>query len=189
MDFRHSLGSPPGWTGEHSPNASHVCFAWKTAFASLRIAVRDILTKLCLVSDRVQSYPTVKSRMIALAAIVIGWTFFGARALHENWAPAATVTAVIVGGLLALSKSFNVEARFRAPRNQAEEQLVRRLRLLNGAGAIGTVISVIWLLMGSSDDFVIGFLTPLAIFVISLALQGASALLYRPFLIKNGQLQ
>lgn len=137
------------------------------------------------VSDRIQSYPTVKSRVVAFVAIVIGWTFFGARALHENWAPAAIVTGVIVGGLLALSKSFNVEARFRAPRNPEEEQLVHRLSLLNGAGAIGMLISVIWLLVDSSDDFLVSFVAPLAIFVISLVLQGASAALYRPFLIED----
>jgi len=139
------------------------------------------------VSDRIQSYPTVKSRVVALAAIIIGWSFFGARALHKNWAPAAIVIAVIVGGLLALSKSFNVEARFRAPRNPAEEKLVRRLGILNGTGAIGALISVIWLLIGSSDNFIMSFIAPLAVFIGSLVLQGTSAVLYRPFLIEDGQ--
>ena len=119
--------------------------------------------------------------------MIIGWTFFGARALHESWAPAAMVTALIVGGLLVLSKSFNVEARFRAPRNPAEEKLVRRLGILNGTGAIGALISVIWLLIGSSDNFIMSFIAPLAVFIGSLVLQGTSAVLYRPFLIEDGQ--
>jgi len=140
------------------------------------------------VSERIQSYPTKKSRVIALAAMIIGWTIFGARALHESWAPAAMVTALIVGGLLVLSKSFNVEARFRAPRNAAEERFVHRLSVLNGAGAIGMLISVIWLLTGSSGDFIMSFIAPLTVFVVSLVLQAASAVLYRPFLIRNGQL-
>lgn len=138
-------------------------------------------------SERIQSYPTTKSRLVALAAIIIGWTFFGARALNENWAPAAIVTAAIVGALLALSKSFNVEARFRTPRNAAEQRLVHRLSILNGAGAIGMLVSVIWLLIGSSDDFILSFIAPLVFFLVSLVLQGTSAVLYRPFLIKDGQ--
>jgi hypothetical protein len=138
-------------------------------------------------SDRVQSYPTVKSRLLGFVAIIIAWTFFGARALHESWAPAPTFTLGIVGALLASSKRFNVDARFRAPANPAEEKLVHRLSVLNGMGAIGMAISVIWLLIASSDDLMISFIAPLALFLIASVMQGASAVLYRPFLIKDGQ--
>ena len=124
--------------------------------------------------------------MVAFAGIIIGWTFFGARALHENWAPAASFTVVLVSGLVVLSKSFNVDVRFRAPRDPREEKLVHRLGILNGAGAVGMLISIIWLLIASSDEFIVSFIAPLAIFVISLVLQGVSAVLYRPFLIKGG---
>lgn len=141
-----------------------------------------------LMRDRVQSYPTLKSRVVAFAALAIGWTLFGARALHEEWAPAAGTTAVIVGSLLALSRSFNVEVRFRAPRNPAEVRFVHRLSLLNGAGSIGMLASVIWLLIGSSGDFIVSFIAPFTIFMVSLILQGTSTVLYRPFLIRDGEL-
>jgi uncharacterized membrane protein (UPF0136 family) len=163
---------------------NRVCFGWKADI----IAARKIPVKLCEVSEGVQSYPTVKSRVVALTGLIIGWTFFGARALHQNWAPSGGVIAVVVGALLVLSKSFNVEARFRAPRNPSEEKLVHRLRILNGAGAVGMLVSVIWLLINSSDQLIVSFIAPLALFIISLVFQGACAVLYRPFLIKDGEL-
>jgi hypothetical protein len=122
--------------------------------------------------------------VVAVAALIIGWAFFGARALHASWAPAPTVTLILVGGLLALSRSFNVDVRFRSPRDRREERFVHRLRILNGIGAVGAAIAVIWLLIASSGDLVTSFVLPLTVFCISLVLQGISAVRYRPFLIE-----
>lgn len=47
------------------------------------------------------------------------------------------------------------------------------------------VVSLIWLLAMPAKNFIVGFVVPLCIFVASAALQGTSALLYRPFVIKD----
>lgn len=140
-----------------------------------------------LTSERVQSYPTLMSRVVALAGLIVIWTSFGARALQKTWAPPPTVTLAVAAGLIALSRNFNVSVRFRAPRDSREGALVRRLRLLKRAGAIGMVVSLVCLLAIPANNFVVGFLVPLCIFVASAALQGTSALLYRPFVVRDAK--
>jgi hypothetical protein len=137
-----------------------------------------------------QSYPTARSRVVAVVALLLIWTFFGARDLHESWATqegASLVMFAVVAGLLALSRSFNVNVYFRAPANDREKQFVHRLSILKGMGALGIVISMIWLWASPSNDFAVTFVVPLGIFIISFGLEGASAALYRPFIQRDSE--
>ena len=132
-----------------------------------------------------QSYPTAMSRVIALVALAVIWIGFGTRALHESWAPSPLVTLAVAAGLFTLSKNFNVNVQFRPPRDPGERQLVDRLRLLNRSGFVGMLVSVVWLCAAWSDNFIADYIVPLCIFVVSASLQGTSAVLYRPFVVRD----
>jgi hypothetical protein len=140
---------------------------------------------ILLKDDAAHSYPTTKSRLFALLCLAVIWVSFGARALRESWAPSPVVTLAVAAGLFALSKNFNVNVHFRAASDGRERRFIHRLSVLKGVGAVGTLISIVWLWAGQSSDIMLSFVVPLFIFLISFGLQAASAVLYRPFVIAD----